>query len=78
MNRNMEKRVWQRVYGGQAYPPSHAPRQKQALRQALARAQANVRFYEQERRDPVYGEAFAHLAQQTQEHCKMLRQMLNG
>lgn len=76
MDRNTERQVWQRVYGSDPIPHRLTPRQRQNLRQSLQRAQLNLRFFESQERDPVYGEAFAHLALQTGEHCKMLRQIL--
>lgn len=76
MDRNTERQVWQRVYGSDPIPYRLTPRQRQNLRQSLQRAQLNLRFFESQERDPVYGEAFAHLALQTGEHCKMLRQIL--
>lgn len=76
MDKNMEQRVWQRVYGQAPIPHRLTPRQRQNLRQSLQRAQLNLRFFESQRSDPVYSEAFAHLATQTAEHCKMLRQIL--
>lgn len=78
MDKSTEQRVWRRVYGEQTMPARHTPRQKQGLEQALRRTQANLRFYEQREKDPVYGEAFSHLARQTAEHCKMLRRIMEG
>lgn len=72
MNRNMEKRVWQRVYGP---PPTRRPPIRQ-LRRALNRAEENLLFYENQTGDPVYGEAFHRMAVETREHCKMLRQIM--
>ncbi len=76
MDKESERRVWQRVYGGQQLPRRLTPQQRQNLRRSLERARANLRFFEGQSRDPVYSEAFAHLAAQTAEHCKMLRQIL--
>ena len=76
MDKNMEQRVWQRVYGQASIPHRLTPQQRQNLRQSLQRAQMNLRFFESQRGDPVYNEAFTHLATQTAEHCKMLRQIL--
>lgn len=72
MDNNMEKRVWQRVYG--KVPPRRIPMQE--LRRSLNRAEANLRFYESQSRDPVYGEAFKRMATETAEHCKMLRRIM--
>ena len=76
MDKNTEQRVWQRVYGGMQPPHRLTPHQRQNLRRSLERARANLRFFESQQQDPVYREAFAHLALQTGEHCKMLRQIL--
>ena len=76
MNQETEHRVWQRVYGNAPIPHRMTQRQRQNLRQSLQRAQANLHFFESQCKDPVYAEAFAHLALQTGEHCKMLRQIL--
>lgn len=76
MDKNMERRVWQRVYGNP--PPRRTPRQRQELRRCLDRAETNLRFYESQRGDPIYAEAFSRLAMETAEHCKMLRQIMQG
>lgn len=76
MDREMEQRVWQRVYEGYRMPPRLTPQQRQNLKRSLERASANLRFFESQTQDPVYREAFLHLAAQTTEHCKMLRQIL--
>ena len=76
MDKEREMAVWQRVYAPAQMPTRFPPRQRQILRQSLNRSQENLRVYESMRRDPYYGEAFAHLADETQEHIKMLRQML--
>ena len=76
MDNNTERRVWQRVYGNPSPPPRLTPQQRQNLRHSLQRAEANLRFFESQRDHPMYREAFAHLALQTAEHCKMLRQIL--
>ncbi len=72
MDKNMERRVWQRVYG--TTQPRRVPMQE--LRRSLNRAEANLRFYESQSRDPVYGEAFTRMATETREHCKMLRRIM--
>ncbi len=77
MDKATERRVWERVYGGPPQPPHRlTPSQRQNLHRCLERANANLRFFESQQRDPVYREAFTHLATQTAEHCKMLRQIL--
>lgn len=74
MDKNMEKRVWQRVYG--TAKPRRVPMQE--LRRSLNRAQANLRFFESQSRDPIYGEAFERMATETAEHCKMLQRIMQG
>jgi hypothetical protein len=76
MDRETEQRVWQRVYGQYQVPPRLTPQQRQNLKRSLERASANLRFFESQCKDPVYREAFLHLSTQTNEHCKMLRQIL--
>lgn len=76
MDKNTERRVWQRVYGNPSPPPRLTPQQRQNLRHSLQRAEANLRFFESQRDHPMYREAFTHLALQTAEHCKMLRSIL--
>lgn len=76
MDQNTERRVWQRVYGASSPPSRLTPQQRQNLRQSLQRLNANLQFFESQRDHPMYREAFAHLAMQTEEHCKMLRQIL--
>lgn len=78
MDKETEQRVWQRVYGSPQPPARLTPHQRQNLRRSLERATANLRFFETQSQDPVYSEAFTHLATQTAEHCKMMRQILSG
>lgn len=68
----MENRVWQRVY-------ARAPQRRISRRelwQCLRRTEENFAYYERRTDDPLYGDAFARLAAQSAEQCKMLRQML--
>ena len=76
MDKATEQQVWQRVYAQNPLPPRLTSHQKQNLRRCMERANANLRYYESQSRDPVYREAFGHMAQQTAEHIKMMRQML--
>ena len=76
MDKNMERRVWQRVYRNEAIPHRLTPYQRQNLRQSLQRLNANLRFFEGQVNDPVYGDAYRHLATQTEEHRKMVRRIL--
>lgn len=75
IDRDMERRVWQRVYGKQQ-PQKQVD--KKVLEQCYRREMANFTFYDRNREDPVYGAAFTRLAQDAQEHCKMLQQIRNG
>ena len=77
MDKETERQIWLRVYGGDTQPPARlTPRQRQQLRQALNRSMENLRTYQSMANHPYYGDAFAHMAADTQEHIKMLRQML--
>lgn len=76
MNKEKEMEIWRRVYNSPQPPARLTPRQRQQLRQALNRSMENLRTFEALSRDPYYGEAFEHMANQTAEHTKMLRQML--
>ena len=75
LDRNLQKRVWDRVYG-KTPQPRLIPRQRQQLRQALQRSEANLAMYRQFANHSVYNEAFRRLAEETAEHIKMLQQML--
>ena len=76
MDKEKETEVWNRVYGFPQPPARLTPRQRQQLRQAMNRSTENLRTYESMSRAPYYGDAFAHMAAQTNEHIKMLRQIL--
>lgn len=79
IDRDMERRVWERVYANTEVSPVRRQRQpREALRRCYERAMANVKFYESRSRDPIYGPAYTHLARQTQEECKMLQQIMKG
>lgn len=75
MDKDMERRVWQRVYG-QRPPARLTPRQRQQIQRSLNQAKDNLAFFESQRSDPVYGEAFHRMATETGEHVKMMRQIL--
>ena len=77
MDKSVEQQVWQRVYAPPQIPARLTPHQRQNLRRCIERANANLRYFESQSRDPVYREAFMHMAQQTAEHIKMMRQMLS-
>lgn len=70
IDRNTEKRVWQRIYG------HTAPPRREALLQCLRREEANFRRYDDLRHHSIYGEAFGRLADDALEHIKMLRRIL--
>ena len=75
LDRQMQKRVWDRVYG-QSQTPRLSQQQRQALQQALRRNEANLAFYEKMTNHETYADAFRRLAADAAEHSKMLRQML--
>lgn len=73
----MAARVWQRVRGQQpGQRPVLTPARREQLRRCHRRLTENLRFFETQTRDPVWGEAFTHLARQTREHRAMIEQML--
>ena len=75
LDRQMQKRVWGRVYP-QAPIPRLTPQQRQAVQQALQRNEKNLAFYEKMASHDPYGDAFHRMATEAAEHSKMLRQML--
>jgi hypothetical protein len=74
LDRNLQRRVWARVYDKGNL--SLTPRQRQTLRQSLARSRENLALYEKMEHHGIYGDAFAKLRAETAEHSKMLQQML--
>ena len=74
LDQQMQKRVWNRVYAVPA--PKLTPPQRQILQQALRRCESNQILYEKMSQHEIYADAFRHLAAETAEHIKMLRQML--
>ena len=74
LDRNLQRRVWARVYDKGNL--SLTPRQRQALRQSLVRNRENLALYEKMEHHGIYGDAFAKLREETAEHIKMLQQML--
>ena len=74
LDRNMQRRVWSRVYPQQ--PAGLTPQQRQRLRRCLERSREDLSFYQKMENHSLYAEAFAHLATQTTEQIKMLQQML--
>ncbi len=73
LDRNMQHRVWQRVYD---QPSRLTKQQRQSLTECLRRAQSNRKVYETMENHHLYAEAFARMARETEEHIKMLRQIL--
>ena len=74
LDRNMQRRVWARVYPER--PSGWSPKQRQALQRCLARSKENLAIFEQLEKNSFYSQAFGKLAGETKEHIKMLRQML--
>lgn len=74
IDKNMERRVWQRIYG-QSVPPRPAY-SREKLMQCLRREEMNFQYYDSLRCDSIYGPAFGRLADDALEHKKMLRQIL--
>ena len=74
LDRNMQRRVWSRVYPNKR--GGLTPQQREILGRCLERSKENLAVYEKMRAHSIYGQAFAHLAEQTNEQIKMLTQML--
>ena len=74
LDRNMQRRVWARVYP--EHPSGWSPKQRQALQRCLARSKENLAIFVQLENHSLYGQAFGKLAGETREHMKMLQQML--
>ena len=78
MDKDTEQRVWQRVYGKQPGPPK--PRlsgpQRLQIRRCMERNNANLRFYEAQSRDPIYGQDFTQLAALARRQAQLLQQLL--
>ena len=74
IDKQMERRVWQRIYGNTRPPRQRLNREK--LLQCLRREEINFQHYDSLRHHEIYGPAFARLADDTTEHMKMLQQIL--
>ncbi len=74
LDRNLQRRVWARVYDRTAVPMT--AQQRQALVRCLQRSRENLTFYQKMQSHSLYAEAFTHLANQTAEQIKMLKQIL--
>ena len=75
LDRNMQRRVWARVYDKRAAPMT--PKQRETLRRCLERSQENQTVYEKMKNHRIYGDAFARMHEETAEQIKMLKQMLS-
>ena len=73
IDKQMERRVWQRIYGQQQ--PTFRRYSREKLRQCLRREEMNFQYYDSLRMDETYGPAFGRLADDALEHIKMLRQI---
>ena len=74
LDRNLQRRVWARVYDKQGMPLN--PKQREMVRRCLERSWENMAVYEKMKTHGIYGDAFAKLQTETAEHIKMLQQML--
>ncbi len=74
LDRNMQRRVWSRVYDPSAAPLT--PQQLQLLQRCLQRSRENLAVFGKLDRQGMYAEAFSRLHTETAEHIKMLTQML--
>ena len=74
IDKQTEKRVWQRIYGRPQ--PISRRYNREKLRQCLRREEMNFQYYDSLRMDETYGPAFGRLADDAMEHIKMLRQIL--
>ena len=74
LDRNMQRRVWSRVYDPGSAPLT--PQQKQLLQRCLQRSKENLAVYEKMEKHGLYAEALSRLQTETAEHIKMLQQML--
>lgn len=75
-DKELQKRVWQRVYGENR--PQIDPNRRQELTRCRRRELENARNYGAMVNHSRYGEAFRHLKQQAEEHAAMLEQMLKN
>ena len=74
LDRNMQRRVWARVYPNKR--GGLTPQQRQILQRCLERSKENLTVYEKMQKHSFYGEAFGKMYTETAEHIKMLQQML--
>ena len=78
MDKDTERQVWQRVYGKPPGPtkPRLSNAQRLQIRRCLERTNANLRFYEEQSRDPHYGQEFTQLAAHARREVQLLQQLL--
>ena len=74
IDKQMERRVWQRIYGNNT--PQRQSLNREKLRQCLRREEMDFRYYDALRQHETYGPAFSRLADDAAEHMKMLRRIL--
>ena len=74
LDRNLQRRVWARVYDKQGMPLNQ--KQRETLRKCLERSRKNLAVYEKMKSHGIYGDAFTRLYKETAEQMKMLGQML--
>ena len=72
MDKAKQRQVWQRVYG----QPGGSKLSRREVELCYRRALTNHQYFDRCREDPVYGAAFARLAEETLEHCRMLLRIL--
>ena len=75
LDQGLQRRVWGRVYN--SGPMILTKPQRQMIQRCLARCRENLRFYRQMQGHAIYAAAFERLARETEEHIKMMWQMLN-
>ncbi len=69
-SKEKQRQIWRRV---QAQPFSPQPRG--VLQACRKRALMNLRFYESRKSDPLYGPAYARLAELSRQEAAMLQQI---
>ena len=74
LDRRLQRRVWNRVYGN--FHGILSKRQRERLQRCLRCSMDNLAFYEGMSNHNLYADAFIRLAAETKEQIKMLRQML--
>ncbi len=72
-NKQVQRKVWQRVYSSLPAPKLQP---RQALLSARARARESLRFYRSRLQDPIYGPAYEELARCAAREIAMLERIL--